>query len=332
MPAPAELRTRVTALPRPQFAYSVQVADTEGNGDGRVCSRGEKATIYLRVRNVGRGRSFETQANLRNLSGRGVLLRAGRFSLEPMQPGEERTVEFTFEVLPDFDRDDAKLEVSVADTDLREYVTEKIDVPVAESTPAPQARSGQVTLADGATIRERADDHAELVARVRGGGLTLPAQAQSDGWVRVDLGDGRPGWVADDALGSGSGGAIRWHVNHMPPRLEVEHGSDLVTRSETLQVSGTARDDQRVRDLYIFVGSRKVYYQSNRTSDTPREARFETQVDLNPGINYVTVFARESDDVISRDTFVVRRDGPDGSLLETPQYDDHALGAFDEEL
>lgn len=90
------------------------------------------------------------------------------------------------------------------------------------------------------------------------------------------------------------------------------------------------RDDQRVRDLYIFVGSRKVYYQSNRGSDTPREASFQTDVTLNPGINYITVFARESDDVISRETFVVRRDGADGSLLETPQYDDHALGAFDD--
>jgi carboxyl-terminal processing protease len=328
VPPPAELRTRVTALPRPQFAYSLQIADPEGNGDGRL-SRGEKAILYLRVRNVGRGRSFDTQANLRNLSGRGVLLRAGRFSLEPMQPGEERVVEFTFEVLQDFEREEAKLEVSVADTDLREYVTEKIDIPIVEPGSAPSARSGQVTLEDGATVREAADSHSELVARVRGGGLRVDAQAESDGWIRVDLGDGRPGWVDDDAVGSGSGGRLRWHVNHMPPRLEVQHGTDLVTRSETLHLSGTARDDQRVRDLYIFVGSRKVYYQSNRTSDSPREASFETDVTLNPGINYVTVFARESDDVISRETFVVRRDGPDGSLLETPEYDDHALGAFE---
>jgi len=326
-PPPAELRTRVTALPRPQFAYSLQVVD-DGNGDGRL-SRGERATLFLRVRNVGRGRSYDTQANLRNLSGRGVLLRAGRFSLESLQPGDERVVEFSFEVLQDFDREEAKLEVSVADTDLREYVTEKIDIPIVPRGPAPRPRNGNVTLGDGATIREAPDASSELVARVRSGGLALPVQMELDGWVRVDLDDGRPGWVSNDDLGSGSGGTLRWHVNHMPPRLEVDHGGALVTQSETLRLSGTARDDQRVRDLYIFVGSRKVYYQSNRNGGSPREATFNTEVTLNPGINYVTVFARESDDVISRETFVVRRDGPDGGLLETPSYDDHALGAFD---
>ena len=35
-------------------------------------------------------RSYETQANVKNLSGEGVLLRQGRFQLDNMQPGETR--------------------------------------------------------------------------------------------------------------------------------------------------------------------------------------------------------------------------------------------------
>ncbi|RLB45682.1 MAG: peptidase S41 [Deltaproteobacteria bacterium] len=328
-PEPGELRTRVTALPRPQFAYSLQVADTQGNGDGRL-QRGERASLYLRVRNVGRGRSYDTRANLRNLSGRGVLLRAGRFTVEPMEPGDERVVEFQFEVLSDFEHDEAKLEVSVIDTDLREYVTEKIDVPIVQDSSTPTARTGNVSLTAGATVRAQPDAGGEPIARSDGGAFSVPAQATLPGWVRVDLGDGRPGWVADSEVGSGSGGTLAWHVSHMPPRLEVDYGGALVTRNRTLAVSGTARDDQQLRDLYIFVGSRKVYYQPNRGNGSQTEASFETEVTLTPGINYITVFARESDDVISRETFVVRRDGPDGAHLETPQYDDHAFGAFDD--
>jgi carboxyl-terminal processing protease len=45
-------------------------------------------------------------------------------------------------------------------------------------------------------------------------------------------------------------------------------------------------------------------------------------VPLRPGTNYVVVFARERDESISRRTFVVRRDGPDGGLLETPPISD----------
>jgi hypothetical protein len=36
-------------------------------------------------------------------------------------------------------------------------------------------------------------------------------------------------------------------------------------------------------------------------------------------VNYVTVIARESNEVVSRFTRIVRRDAADGSLLETPK-------------
>ncbi len=291
--------------------------------------------MYLRVRNVGRGRTYETEADVRNLSGRGVLLRAGRFTLGSLAPGDEREVEFTFEVLRDFDRDDAKLEVSVTDTELREFVTERVDIPISEEAAQLHARTGSVTVADGATIRSLPAANGDAIARIHGGALALPAAAELDGFVRVGLGDGRPGWVASsDLASSGSGGSIEWHVNHMPPRLDVTHSASLVTREDSVRLHGTARDDQEVRDVYVFVGSRKVFYQSNRGSDNRRELTFDANVRLSGGINYVTVIARESDDVMSRETFVLRRDAADGSLMETPSYDEHEFGGFldDEEM
>lgn len=76
-PPGAEVRTTIRALPRPLFAYATHFADdVEGNGDGRL-QAGERGSLYLRVRNNGEGQSFETHANLRNMSGRGVMLRAG---------------------------------------------------------------------------------------------------------------------------------------------------------------------------------------------------------------------------------------------------------------
>jgi len=105
-------------------------------------------------------------------------------------------------------------------------------------------------------------------------------------------------------------------------QLEVDHGGTLVTREPTLRLRGRATDDQRVRDLYIFVGARKVFYQPNDPSSNPREASFDTRVPLSGGINYVTVFVRESDHVVSRRTLVVRRDAADGALMETPGFDE----------
>jgi carboxyl-terminal processing protease len=331
-PPPAEIRTEVRSLARPQFAYDLQIADNvRGNGDGRV-QRGESLTMYLRFKNVGRGPSFRPQANLRNLSGRGVLLHDGRFELPDVAPGEERVVAFTLQVLADFDRDEAKLEVSIADLELREYVTENVLVDLTGAPGAVAARTGAVVLRDGATLRAGPSGEAAPVARVERGPLGATAQAESGGFVRVDVGEGRPAWAAtSDLVATGTGGRLAWSVSHMPPELEVDFGGTLVTRDATLPIRGRARDDTLVRDLYVFVGGRKVYYASNAHSPNRREAAFEATIPLQGGINYVTVFARESNDVISRRTIVVRRDGADGSLLETPAYDDDVFGIFHDE-
>src|SRR5690606_3688166 len=62
-PASVEIRPSIVALPRPLFKYAYQIADdVRGNGDGLV-QRGEQVTIHLQVKNVGTGRSYETQAN-----------------------------------------------------------------------------------------------------------------------------------------------------------------------------------------------------------------------------------------------------------------------------
>ena len=328
-PEPVEIRTTIDALPRPQFAYSVHIADDlQGNGDGQL-QRGEKASLYLRVKNVGEGKSFETHANMRNLAGRGVLLHDGRFRIDDMAPGEERLVRFSFEVMSDFERDEAKLELSVIDADLRESVTENVRVPVASEGASPRSRTGPVTLADGAVIRAGARANAPELGRVRGGGLTTVAEAEMAGFVRVKLADDEPGWVASAQLnGSGSGGTLARSYDHMPPDLEVQHGGDLVTRAGSITIRGNARDDQGVRDLYVYAGSQKVYYDSNAHGSNPRQMSFEAVVPLHGGINYITVFARESDEVVSRKLFVVRRDAADGSLMETPRHDDELFGGL----
>ena len=78
VPTEAVVRTTVRALERPQFSYAVHVADDQqGDGDGRI-EPGERGSVWLSVKNVGAGRTYRTIANLRNESGRGVLLREGR--------------------------------------------------------------------------------------------------------------------------------------------------------------------------------------------------------------------------------------------------------------
>jgi len=49
---------------------------------------------------------------------------------------------------------------------------------------------------------------------------------------------------------------------------------------------------------------------------------FDADLPLRPGVNVVTLVARENPDTTTHRTFIVRRDGPAGELLQTPKTDD----------
>jgi carboxyl-terminal processing protease len=326
-PPATEIRTQVKSLPRPQFSYQYQVADPLGDGDGRI-ERGETATVYFDVQNTGKGAALNATANLRNLGGPGVLLRDGRFELKEIAAGETRSVGFTFDVLSDFEGNEAQIELSIADTRLREFATEKIKLPVeARAESAPASKTGNVIVRDGSAVVAAPQAGARSIARVTGGNASFAAEATLADFVRINLGGGRPGWVAAaNLLPTGAGGGkVAFDKSRQPPRLSVDHEGDLVTKNRSLKLTGKASDDLRIRDVYIFVGARKVFYQANPSDQ--KTLAFAAEVPLEPGINYVNVFARENQDVVTRFTFVVRRDGEDGSLLETPQHD---TGAWDE--
>jgi carboxyl-terminal processing protease len=334
VPPPAEVRTTVRALPRPLFAYGLQVADdVRGNGDG-VVQRGETVSVYLHVKNIGQGPTREAQANLASQSGAGLLLRDGRFVLPTLAPGAEHQVRFTFEVLPDFDPDAAKLEVSVVDLRMREGISEKIEVPVAREAVAPRPRQGRVAIRDGGPLRERPAADAPVIGHAAAGPLAAEAQAEIGGFVRVALAGGRPAWVAaTDLTPSGQGGRFEEDYAHTPPVLTLETTNGTTTRDAHVVVRGRASHPSRIRDMFVFVGARKVFYQSNRGAARPGEIAFEARLPMQPGMNYVTIVVRHDDQVAARRTLVIRRDGPGGEALATPRHDEEsAFGADDEAL
>jgi carboxyl-terminal processing protease len=328
-PPATEIRTTVKSLDRPQFSYQYQVADPAGDGDGRI-ERGESVTVFFDVQNTGKGKALNVTANLRNLGGPGVLLRDGRFELKEIPAGEARRVAFTFDMLPDFEGDHAEVEVSVADLQLREFASEKLRINVEPKTvDTPAAKTGSVLAKDGTPVMAAPDANARTIARTTEGVVSFPAEATIGDFVRVNLGEGRPGWIASKYLATGepAKGKVVFDKSRMPPRLNVDYAHTLVTRTRTLKLTGKATDDARIRDLYIFVGAKKVFYQANR-GDT-KVLDFTADVPLEPGINYVSVFARENQDVVTRDTFVVRRDGESGELLKTPDHDSEEADEFE---
>jgi carboxyl-terminal processing protease len=319
-PLDAEIRPTILSLPKPIFAYDYQIVDDRpGNGDGQI-TRGEGATVYLTVKNVGKGKSHETQANLSNLTGDGLLLKAGRFDVSNLAPGDTRQVAFTFDVLESLKQNLVKLELSVADRDLGVISTEKLSIPVVSKDLAIEA------LTERALASRTIDVHAQPLpdARVVGeiaAGSGVDVVGRHGGFLKVALGATRFGFVRADAVERGRTVAapVRFvsSLANSPPLVEVQSAA-LATRDSKIRIGGRARDGNQVLDAYIFVGSRKVFYQSNRKGTDPLEMSFSLEVDLKPGINIIHVVARESEDTAGRQTMVVRRDGPNGEALPTP--------------
>jgi len=281
--------------------------------------------MYLVVKNTGKGKSFDAQANLRNLSGDGLLLHEGRFNdVTNMAPGETRRVAFTFDVEPPLDGNEAKVELSIVDQDLRESVVEKVRIPIVPAE-TPTVATGSVKAgAQGAALFESPDAGARNFGRLPPG-MAASVLGTYNGYVKVNLGGGRFAFAkrgeVDDGGAPAAAVAFEDAMIHAPPAIELAP-PELATRDPKVTIKATASDDARLLDGYVFVGSRKIFYRSNRNGADPKKMALEAEVPLRPGVNAITVVARENPETTSRRTFIVRKDGPGGELLPSPKTED----------
>jgi carboxyl-terminal processing protease len=315
-----ELLVRVEGSARPVFSYAYQlVDDLKGNGDGLI-QRGESLRLHVTVKNVGPGKSNETLAQLRNLSDEGVFINKGRFNVDNLQPGESKSVDFTFDVGKEYRGDNVKVEMTVYDAVLHEFVSDKLTLPIEAAQPTESATGSLVVNATGTQVRGGASDNSPLVGTAEKG-TSLKLTGSAGNFWRVEL-DGRPGFIMKAAatrVASGSAGRVAalapaWQVS--PPRLDVKNPVQLVDAA-TFHLAGVAKDEHKLADVFVFVTNRvskiehrKVFYQSNRKGQNPSQANFATDIPLWPGANYVTVVARENSQVQSQQTLVVERREP----------------------
>ena len=336
-PADTDIHVGIKSLERPIFAYSYEIIDNRaGNGDGRA-QKGEGMTMYLTVKNIGGGRSYETQANLHNLAGDGLLLHEGRYDLSNMAPGESRKVSFTFDIQQALADPEAKVELSIVDRDLRESVVEKVRIPIVQPIAIAAGGGAMRAKAGGADLVQSPDAAGRTFGRLDPG-VAATVLGTAGGYVKLSLGAGRFAFakVADLEQGGAPAAVVAFQdaMAHAPPALELPQPM-LATRDAHTSISGTASDDARLLDAYIRVGARKVWYMSNRNGADQKKLVFSAaNLPLRPGVNYVTVVARENPDTTTQRTFVVRRDGPAGELLPTPKTEDDFMseaGAADDD-
>src|SRR5204863_9905742 len=137
------------------------------------------------------GKSRKTLATLSDKSGDGIDVEKGRFDVDNLQPGESKTVDFTFQVAPDYKGDTFSLQMDVYDQVLHEYVTDKLTFPIANEVAAVQQASGTVVATRDAELRAGAAPTASVVGRAaKSAGFKVTGK--TDGFYRVEAEAGRP--------------------------------------------------------------------------------------------------------------------------------------------
>jgi carboxyl-terminal processing protease len=323
--APPDVRTTfaVVELPKPVFAFTAQVDDAKGgNGDG-LPQRGESFTIRIDVRNEGTGASGEkTFVSLKNLGDEKAFILKGREVLGAIAPGETKSAALEIELRKGSKAETLPLRVAIIDEKTDELTQEKVEFPIsADASPTTPAKGAVRVEAGEALLRSGASPSATPVATAKRGAI-LPADAKVGDFWRVEWKKGRFAFAAEADVKPATGGrmgtiAEAWQ--HEPPRISLDPDPSRGPRAvdgDTFKLSGVAAippsadPDARLRDVFVFVNEKKVFFKVVPENQTSPRMEFSADVPLKPGNNLVTVFAREDEDFQTRRSFYVLRRTP----------------------
>jgi carboxyl-terminal processing protease len=324
--APPDVETSfgIVEIPKPVFAFSVQLDDKAGgNGDG-LAQRGETFTIRVDVRNSGAGTSGEkTYVSLKNLGDEKLFIKKGREVLGTLKAGDVKSAALEVELRRGSRSESLPVRVMIVDEKMDEYVAEKLDWPVAKDEPAVQPARGAVLVAAGeAVLRSGASPSAAPVATAKRGAV-LPVDAKVGDFWRVEWAKGRFAFAAEGDVRQSRGvrsGQIAAAWQREPPRIALVpdplRGAPVV-ESDLLKLHGTASvpaaidpTSARLRDVFVYVNDQKVFFKVVPEATNASRMDFATDLPLKPGNNVVTVFAREDDEFQSRRSVVVYRRPP----------------------
>ena len=300
----------IVELPKPQFAFSYQVIDAGGDGDG-LPDPGEKLTISVDVKNTGAGPSSEvTFGSLKNEADEKVFLSKGRYKYGAIEPGQTVHGTFELELKPGYAEATMPLRLTVFDEKLEEILIERLEIPVDRSGLASLPLKGTWKAALDLPIRAAPLDGAPAVATAKKGSV-LAVDGKVGGFARVEWAKGRFGFVTlkdgEKLLPQGKPvlAGVQAEMWRTPPRIAIDVDTSVggaAVENDRFTLSGTVSDPD-LRDVYVFVNDQKVYFSPGGAEPL----RFTADFPLKEGSNHVVVVAREGEELAARRAFTVLR-------------------------
>ena len=321
--APEEIKGTISieALPRPIFAYSYQIIDEgeglKGNGDGMI-QKGEIVDLALLIKNVGQGRSEKNIFALRNLSDKEVFIEKAQTELGELLPGKSKSVKLKLTARETLSADNFSVDITIADTTFGTRISDKMEFHVDQNNTTDAAQSTIKALMvkkNHAPVYNGKSDSAPIIAYVDKGTI-LNADKETQTWFRVNMPEDRFGWISSKNVKTkniddfDSQKLPELFLQNVPPIIELNmQNTQDILDLEHLVLSGTIKDDNKVKYVYILANNDKVFYKSNKDAskkDSP-ELSFTCDIPLEEGPNTISIVTQDDQDLQSSKSFVITR-------------------------
>ena len=305
------VNVKTKQLSRPRFAFNYEIFDdgklgTKGNGNG-IPEVNEIIGLKLKLKNIGNGVSEKSTVFLKNNVGEDLYLKKGRIKIEDIKPGEVKEGTFLFSINKPIKNLD--LEFQIVDDIYREGVIKKINLELANRPEDTTVESVKyLANSDNIPIYGSPVDNNSVIAYASKDSL-FESRQSNDKWVKVTLDDTSSGWINKKLLNLYKNNSIEnskpklQPVYQQSPKIVLEQLPLLINNNE-ITLNGEITDSDGVKLITVFVGEDKVLLKNFYT----KKAAFNSQINLNKGVNYINIFAKDINGLISKKTYVVRYD------------------------
>ena len=332
---PDQLKARIAlkGLPRPRFAYTLQIVDdgsgsSVGNGDGRI-QKGEAVDLLITVKNVGAVAAHSTAVELAIPPAHSLKLSKSLLEFGPLKPDETKRATVNLFVGRDIKDDQLPVRLYIRDKGSKSILDETVKLAV-DHRPTPQiVTTNKVVSIDSPSIKIHSGAGPETPVIASGTkGQALTVSGELDDWYRVQISPNETGWVARTDVKEAqesikgempvptiSGTPVVKLFQNAPPVIALAAPSDNTEiTTERINVAGAAASEKGMARVEIRLNGQLVTQRESRGiavkpggPEIHTNLEFSERLWLREGKNQIVVTAFDRDNLSASRTLTVTR-------------------------
>ena len=295
----------IKGLERPRFAHMVYL-DEEKSKDG------EEYELVVWLKNIGEGKAYEPTVLLRNDSGSKIFLKTGREKGQELLPNEESSMRFSFRVKEPTDK--AEFELQIFDGQMHDVWRDKLSIPVHthKSENKNNIISKNKIISEQVKLYSEPKSEAQVLATLQPG-LSCTAVRELPDYYLVKIDNNLTGFVKKSALKDSSQVSDNppnkrnlYIVNYerVPSRVDLRFGDSLGwTVNSSGELNAQINNAERVSEVLLYVNGKKVLYKALPKAQAIQN--ISHVINLKPGMNIISLVAREDSSYGQRDSITV---------------------------